>query len=49
MECVGLMNLAVGREHCASVLQETTTFAMDGLAIDLPELREYTYGFFAQV
>ena len=51
MECVGLMNLAVGRAHCeaAGVLPECTALAMQGLQLDLPELREYTYGFFAQV
>ena len=43
MECIGLMNLAVGREVCEPVLQEVTMAALQGLQLDLPELREYTY------
>jgi hypothetical protein len=42
MECIGLMNLAVGRSACAPVIQEVTAAALDGLRLDLPELREYT-------
>lgn len=42
MECIGLMNLAVGREVCEPVLQEVTMAALAGLQLDLPELREYT-------
>ena len=49
MECIGLMNLAVGRAHCEPVLHECTAAAISGLELDLPELREYTYGFFAQL
>ena len=48
MECVGLMNLAVGRAHCEPVLAECTELALGGLELALPELKEYTYGFFAQ-
>jgi len=49
LECIGLMNLAVGREVCEPVLPEVTAAALEGLQLDLPELREYTYGFFAQL
>ena len=48
MECVGLMNLAVGRAHCEAILPECTELALGGLELELPELKEYTYGFFAQ-
>ena len=43
MECIGLMNLAVGREVCEPVLAEVTAAALEGLQLDLPELREYSY------
>ena len=49
LECVGLMNLAVGRTVCEPVLHECTASALAGLALELPELREYTYGFFGQL
>ena len=49
MECIGVMNLAVGREHCEPVLHECVTQAIAGLELDLPELKEYTYGFFGQL
>ena len=42
MECIGLMNLAVGRDVCAPILHEVTAAALAGLQLDLPELREYT-------
>jgi hypothetical protein len=42
LECIGLMNLAVGREVCEPVLPEVTAAALEGLQLDLPELREYT-------
>ena len=42
MECIGLMNLAVGREVCEPIIQEVTMAALAGLQLDLPELREYT-------
>ena len=38
MECVGLMNLAVGRAHCEPVLAECTELALCGLELALPEL-----------
>ena len=43
------MNLAVGRSHCEPVLHECTASALAGLQLELPELREYTYGFFGQL
>ena len=43
MECVGVMNLAVGREHCESVLHECTNCALAGLDLELPELKEYAH------
>jgi len=49
MECVGLMCLAVGRAACGHVLSEAVGIAMGGLQIEAPELREYTFGFFAQL
>ena len=48
MECVGLMNLAVGRVHCEAVLPECTELALAGLELGLPELKEYAptyYGY----
>ncbi len=49
MECLGHMNLAVGRQVCEKVLPEVTQAALAGLELDEAELREYTYGFFAQL
>ena len=49
MECVGHMNLAVGRAHCEGALHELTACALQGLTLDAPELREATHGFFAQL
>ena len=48
MECVGHMIEAVGREQCEDAVRESTAFALSGLN-GLPELREYTFGFFAQL
>lgn len=42
MECIGHMNLAVGRAVCEPVIHEVTTAALGGLQLDHPELREYT-------
>ena len=42
MECIGIMNLAVGRTVCEPCIEEVTRAAIEGLALDLPELREYT-------
>ena len=49
MECVGHMIEAVGREQCEDAVRESTAFALSGLQLGLPELREYTFGFFAQL
>ena len=48
LECVGLMNLAVGRTVCEPCFTSATS-ALAWLALELPELREYTYGFFGQL
>ena len=50
MEWLGLANLAVGRAVCEPVIAECTACALAGLELeDAEQLREYTYGFFAQL
>ena len=49
MELLGVMNLAVGRAHCEATLPECTSAALAGLSLDVPELKDSTYGFFGQL
>eukprot|EP01027_Heterolobosea_sp_BB2_P019008 GEZU01026710.1.p1 GENE.GEZU01026710.1~~GEZU01026710.1.p1 ORF type:complete len:1040 (+),score=368.13 GEZU01026710.1:323-3442(+) len=48
-ECVGLVALAVGREAFQPYLEPFINLALDGIKLDYSEIREFTYGFFANI
>eukprot|EP01114_Cavostelium_apophysatum_P006244 TRINITY_DN1748_c0_g1_i1.p1 TRINITY_DN1748_c0_g1~~TRINITY_DN1748_c0_g1_i1.p1 ORF type:complete len:1062 (-),score=285.77 TRINITY_DN1748_c0_g1_i1:27-3212(-) len=49
IECVGLLAHAVGKEIFSPVLREFMTLALNLCALDIPEFREFAYGFFANI
>eukprot|EP01119_Soliformovum_irregulare_P017178 TRINITY_DN5056_c0_g2_i2.p1 TRINITY_DN5056_c0_g2~~TRINITY_DN5056_c0_g2_i2.p1 ORF type:complete len:1064 (+),score=402.94 TRINITY_DN5056_c0_g2_i2:21-3212(+) len=48
-ECIGLMAQAVGKDVFQVEIEPTMKAAIQGLAMDYVELREYTYGFFSHM
>ena len=48
-ECVGIVAVSIGRANFEPVAQTFIQLAMAGFQLEYSELREYTYGFFANI
>jgi len=48
-ECVGIVAVSIGRENFEPVAATFIQLAMAGFQMEYSELREYTYGFFANI
>lgn len=48
-ETVGVLAVMLGRQHFEPIAQQFMDMALQGMQSEYPELREYTYGFFANM